>query len=108
MIQPIAPDEQVGFQLYGSHIAVVTINRPHARNAINAAVARALDRIVKRIEADDTIRAAVLTGAGELSFCAGADLKEVAAGGVNALSTPDGGFAGFVRHARKKLWIAAV
>jgi enoyl-CoA hydratase/carnithine racemase len=108
MTQPSALGDEVGIEMHGDHIAVVTINRPQARNAINGAVARGLDHIVKQIEADDQIRAAVLTGAGTLAFSAGADLKEVAAAGVDALSTQDGGFAGFVRQPRKKLWIAAV
>jgi enoyl-CoA hydratase/carnithine racemase len=49
---------------------------------------------------------AILTGAGPV-FCAGADLKEVSAGNVAALMTQKGGFGGFVRAKRSKLWIAA-
>jgi enoyl-CoA hydratase/carnithine racemase len=90
------------------HVALVTLRRPGARNAVNAAVARELDRIVKATEADDGVRAVVLTGAGGQAFCAGADLKEVSQGGLKDLMTPDGGFAGFVRSRRTKPWIAAV
>ncbi len=90
------------------HVARVTINRPEARNAVNGDVASALDAAVKAIEADDAIRCVVLTGAGDIAFCAGADLKEVSGGRIASLVTPDGGFAGFVRQPRTKPWIAAV
>jgi enoyl-CoA hydratase/carnithine racemase len=89
------------------HIALVTINRPEARNAVNGAVAAGLEAAVDRMEADPGLRVAVLTGAGPHAFCAGADLKEVSAGRAGGLSTPKGGFAGFVRARRSKLWIGA-
>jgi enoyl-CoA hydratase/carnithine racemase len=90
------------------HIALVTLRRPEARNSVNGAVAQALDKAVKQIEADPEIWIAVLTGKGGTAFCAGADLKEVAAGRMDDLYTSDGQFAGFVKHPRVKLWIAAV
>jgi enoyl-CoA hydratase/carnithine racemase len=90
------------------HVATITINRPDARNAINGAVARALEQAVIDTEADNEIRCVVLTGAGDRAFCAGADLKEISAGRIGDLVTKEGGFAGFVRAARKKPWIAAV
>ncbi|MYL99737.1 enoyl-CoA hydratase [Novosphingobium sp. FGD1] len=90
------------------HVALVTINRPDARNAINGAVARELERAVLQTEADDDIRCVVLTGAGDRAFCAGADLKEISAGRIGDLVTRAGGFAGFVRAERRKPWIAAV
>ncbi len=102
------PSDAVLFETPAPHIAVVTINRPEARNAINAAVAEGLEAAVKRIEADDDIRVAVLTSAGDRSFSAGADLTEVAAGRGREISRKDGGFAGFVQAARSKPWIAAV
>lgn len=90
-------------------VAVVTLRRPEARNAINAEAAAALARCVRDIEADPAIRAAILTGCGTQAFCAGADLKELAAGSrPGGRSTPEGGFAGFVFAAREKVWIAAV
>lgn len=89
------------------HVRLVTLRRPEARNAVNAAVASELDRIVRTTELDDDVRVVVLTGAGGI-FCAGADLKEVAAGGLNNLWTTDGGFAGVTRARRNKPWIAAV
>lgn len=90
------------------HIALVTINRPEARNAINGAVTAGLEAAVDATEADDDIRVVVLTGAGPDAFCAGADLKDVAAGRGSSLSTARGGFAGFVFRERSKPWIAAV
>lgn len=90
------------------HIAVVTLNRPDKRHAVNGAVARRLDAIVKETEADPAVWVVVLTSSGGSTFCAGADLAEVAAGRAAELSTPDGGFGGFVESKRDKPWIAAV
>lgn len=91
------------------HVAVLTINRPRARNAVNVAVAQALSAHVQAIEADPEVRVAILTGAGQQAFCAGADLKEVA-GDVQPGGRTHGshGFAGFVFAPRRKAWIAAV
>jgi enoyl-CoA hydratase/carnithine racemase len=99
---------EVLFEVVAPHVALVTINRPEARNAVNGAVAAGLEAAVERIEADPDIWVAVLTGAGGIAFCAGADLKEVSAGRGSALATEKGGFGGFVRAQRTKLWIAAV
>ena len=90
------------------NVATVTLNRPDKRNAVNGAVAAALDAIVKQTEADDTVRVVVLASSHPTTFCAGADLAEIAAGNAAALSTPDGGFAGLTDHAHAKPWIAAV
>ncbi len=60
-------------------VAWVTINRPEARNAINQAVSEGLAAAWERVEADDDIAVAILTGAGNAAFSAGADLKEMAA-----------------------------
>ncbi|RST31991.1 enoyl-CoA hydratase [Sphingomonas ginkgonis] len=90
------------------HVALVTMRRPETRNAVDVAMAEAMDRTVKRIEADPDIWIVVLTGEGTQAFSAGADLKEVAAGRLDDLYTVDGQFAGFVKHPRQKLWIAAV
>lgn len=95
------------FEVIEPHIALVTINRPEARNAVNGAVAAGLEAAVERMEADPDLWVAILTGAGPHAFCAGADLKEVSNGRGHTLSTPKGGFGGFVRAPRRKLWIAA-
>lgn len=99
--------DAVLFEVIEPHIALVTINRPEARNAVNGAVAAGLEAAVDRVENDPELWAAILTGAGPHAFCAGADLKEVSAGNGASLATARGGFGGFVRAKRSKLWIAA-
>lgn len=59
-------------------VAVITINRPEARNAINRGVREGLAAAWERFAKDSEARAAILTGAGNKAFCAGADLKEMA------------------------------
>lgn len=90
------------------HIALVTLNRPQARNAITAVMAQALETIVEAVEGDSSIRVAVLTGSGEQAFCAGADLTAIASGQGGSAITKRGGFAGFANALRHKPWIAAV
>jgi enoyl-CoA hydratase/carnithine racemase len=100
-------NDAVLFQYLSEHVALVTLNRPGARNAVNGALTAALDEIVWRTEADPQIWISILAASGEKAFCAGADLKEVAAGRAALLTTARGGFAGFVDAARRKPWIAA-
>ncbi|MCA9675369.1 MAG: enoyl-CoA hydratase/isomerase family protein [Kofleriaceae bacterium] len=57
-------------------VAWVTLNRPEARNALSKAVNLELARLARELSGDRTVRAVVLTGAGDKVFCAGADLKE--------------------------------
>jgi len=102
------PADVVLLERIDEHIAVVTLNRPEKRHAVNGDVARRLDAIVKQTEADPSIWVVVLTSSGGPTFCAGADLAEVSAGRAADLSTPDGGFGGFVESKRVKPWIAAV
>lgn len=101
-------NEVVLLERPAAHVAVVTLNRPAVCNAVNGELAASLGRIALQVEADGEIRVVVLMGAGERSFCAGADLKAVAEGRVSDLSTGAGGFAGVVGLPRRKLWIAAV
>lgn len=61
-------------------VAVITLNRPEVRNAMNRELSQALVEALQRVRQDDTIRVAVLTGAGG-TFSAGADLKERAQSG---------------------------
>jgi enoyl-CoA hydratase/carnithine racemase len=96
------------FEVVEGHIAIIRFNRPQARNAVDIATAEALHRAVNQIEADPTIRAAILTSSTPGMFCAGADLKVVAAGRVAELRPGGAGFAGFVDSRRDKPWIAAV
>lgn len=88
-------------------VATVTLNRPDQRNAVNGALATALGQAMDRFESDPEVWVCVLAGAGP-AFCAGADLKAIAAGNAADLSTSAGGFGGFVRYPRRKPVIAAV
>ncbi len=89
------------------HVAVITINRPEARNAVNAEVASGIEESLDRLEADDDVWVGIITGAGPV-FCAGADLKAISSGQAGGLSTAKGGFAGLVARQRTKPLIAAV
>ncbi|MGD0700869.1 MAG: crotonase/enoyl-CoA hydratase family protein [Trebonia sp.] len=90
------------------HVALLTLNRPEALNAVNAALADELGRFLEQAAADDGVRAIVVTGAGR-AFCAGADLKEIAAGrSIAPTAHPEWGFAGLARHWVSKPLVAAV
>lgn len=69
-------------------VAIVTLARPHVRNAVDRATAEALAAAFREVSADAAVRAAVLTGEGG-TFCAGADLKALARGEVNRVE-PEG------------------
>ena len=88
-------------------IAVVTINRPGARNAVNSATASELVASFRRFEADDSLSVAILTGAGG-NFCAGFDLKEVAQGRATRLTARREGPMGPTRMQLDKPVIAAI
>jgi enoyl-CoA hydratase len=72
-------------------VAVVTLNRPEAMNALSKTLRAELRAELLRLEADDAIRVLVLTGAGERAFTAGLDLKELGSdpGGMQAANTAD-------------------
>jgi len=89
------------------HIALVTLNRPEARNAISPEVSQTMAALLDEIETDPALRAVVLTGRGEV-FSAGADLKVVAQGRANDIARGKGGFAGVVTRDFPKPIIAAV
>src|SRR5262245_18780152 len=61
------------------HTMLVTLNRPERLNAITFAMLESLTAVLAEAEADEAVRAIVLTGAGR-GFCSGLDLKEAAAG----------------------------
>jgi|TARA_B110000240_G_C13426656_1_gene421885 enoyl-CoA hydratase len=87
-------------------IAIITLNRPEARNAVSQQLAEDLEAAIDRLEADDALWIGILCGNGP-AFCAGADLKAIASGEAR-LTTERGGFAGLVRRVRTKPLIAAV
>ncbi len=88
-------------------VALVTLNRPEARNAISPEVSQAMAAILDELEADASVRAVVITGRGEV-FSAGADLKVVMQGRANDIARGKGGFAGIVNRDFPKPIIAAV
>ena len=91
-----------------SRIAIVTLDRPAQRNAVDAAMTAALRAAMDRFEADPEALVAILTGSGDRAFCAGMDLKAFAAGEGPAILEGPGGFAGFTHYRRTKPCIAAV
>ena len=102
------------YELRGS-TAILTIERPERRNAVDAATAAELLEAYRRFDADDEARAMVLTGAGDVAFCAGADLKAIAAAGpdvpIEAIEEVTGrteGPMGFTRLTSSKPTIAAI
>lgn len=93
-------------------VALITLNRPDARNAVNGDVASGLEAAIDQLEADDNVWIAILkantTGQERPVFCAGADLKAINSGKAADLNTRRGGFGGFVYRERKKPVIVAV
>lgn len=94
------------------HILVLTLNRDEARNAINLQLSSELRHAMEAFEADPELRVAILTHAGNC-FCAGADLKEIAALAASGKPTSDDsadswGFASLTRHVFNKPVIAAI
>lgn len=88
---------------------LITINRPEARNAVNAEVSVGVGDALQQAQDDPEIRAVVITGSGDKSFCAGADLKALSRGeNIMHPDHPEWGFAGFVEHYIDKPVIAAV
>jgi enoyl-CoA hydratase len=93
-------------------IAIITLNRPEARNAVNGDVAAGVEAAIDRMEDDPEVWVGVLTantaGQEKPVFCAGADLKAINSGNAAGLNTKRGGFAGFVYRERRKPVIVAV
>ncbi len=98
-------NEAVLYEVDGN-VAVITLNRPVARNAVNGDVASGIEAAIDAAEADDNVWVSILTGNGAV-FCAGADLKAVSSGNAAGLTTDKGGFGGFVMRERTKPVIAA-
>ncbi|WP_339215122.1 enoyl-CoA hydratase [Ornithinibacillus sp. FSL M8-0202] len=66
----------VELEIVNSHVAVITLNRPQAANAMSKALLDELNQVIQKVNHDPNIYCAVLTGSGVKAFCAGADLKE--------------------------------
>ena len=100
----------VDYEVQG-HVAIITLNRPEARNAVNPQVATEMEAAVDRMEADPDVWVGILravTVGDKPVFCAGADLKEINAGNARGIGTAKGGFAGFAYRDRTKPIIAAI
>jgi enoyl-CoA hydratase len=94
------------------NVALITLDRPEARNAVNGDVAQGMEAAIDRLEADDDVWVGIIQanteGQNNPVFCAGADLKAINSGQGGALGTERGGFAGFTYRERKKPVIVAV
>ncbi|MEO5663882.1 MAG: enoyl-CoA hydratase-related protein [Nocardioides sp.] len=102
MAEPAATLEKRGC------VALITLNRPAAMNAVNGALSAAVGEALAELDADDDLRVGIITGRGR-AFCAGADLKALGAGeDLMAEGHPEWGFAGFIDHDVRKPVIAAV
>lgn len=97
--------QPVSYERVGS-AAVLRIERPERRNAVDGPTAEALGEGYRRFEADDDARVLVLTGAGDQSFCAGADLKALDTLGPR--QADPAGPLGFTRLTPSKPTIAAI
>jgi enoyl-CoA hydratase/carnithine racemase len=89
-------------------VLIITLNRPARRNAVDRAASYAVDELLRAAEADDSIGAIVLTGAGDRAFCSGMDLKEAAVTGAGGGLIPGRGFCGITETPCTKPLIAAV
>ena len=102
VIEPAALYERRG------GIAIITLTRPRALNAVNQALSTAVGSFLEQADSDPQVRVVVITGAGR-AFCAGADLKALGGGeDLSARGHREWGFAGFVEHWISKPTIAAV
>jgi enoyl-CoA hydratase len=97
--------DQVTYERRGA-AALLTIDRPERRNAVDGPTAELLAEGYERFEADDDARVLILTGAGGVAFCAGADLKAIETLGPR-LNDPSGPL-GFTRLTASKPTIAAI
>ena len=101
----------VDYEVQG-RVALLTLNRPEARNAVNGEVATAMEAAVDAMEDDPEVWIGVLrantAGQERPVFCAGADLKALSAGQGASLITARGGFAGLAYRDRAKPLIVAV
>jgi enoyl-CoA hydratase len=86
-------------------VLLITLNRPDARNAVNAALAQGVDAALERLDSDDEIKVGILTGAGR-GFSAGMDLKAFVAG--ESPHVAGRGFAGIAQRPPSKPIVAAI
>jgi enoyl-CoA hydratase len=101
----------VRYEVQG-RVALITLNRPDARNAVNGEVANGMEAAIDRMEDDPEVWVGIIRanteGQDRPVFCAGADLKAINAGDAATLATKRGGFGGFTYRERRKPVIVAV
>jgi enoyl-CoA hydratase/carnithine racemase len=83
------------------NVEILRINRPEARNALNAAVIEGIGRGIEECDADLEVRAVVITGTGDRAFCAGMDLRGFATGDDASDGDNGGGTAAYLRFMRE-------
>jgi enoyl-CoA hydratase/carnithine racemase len=103
--EPVKSSAQIRYERQGASV-LVTIDRQERRNAVDGPTAVALHEAFERFEAEEDARAMVLTGAGGLAFCAGADLKSIDTF-AERLQAAEGPM-GFTRLTASKPTIAAI
>lgn len=99
-------DDKVLFEKQGN-VALISINRPDQRNAIDAEACSQLRTAVDLLEKDDTLQVGVIQGLGKV-FCAGMDLKAFTTGEAEEILFGPGRLGGFVSRTRRKPVVAAV
>ncbi|MFT7645566.1 MAG: enoyl-CoA hydratase [Candidatus Poriferisodalaceae bacterium] len=97
----------VHYDIIDGGIAVIAIDRPEVRNAVDGPTADLLAEAFRRYDGDDDLSVAILTGT-EGTFCSGADLKAVSTGNGNRVSSTGDGPLGCTRMLLSKPVIAAV
>lgn len=101
----------VTYEVRGN-VALITLNRPEARNAVNGDLAADMEAVLDKFEEQDGVWVGILaantSGQSNPVFCAGADLKAINSGQGGGLGTKRGGFGGYVYRERRKPIIAAI
>src|SRR6202046_987514 len=105
--QDVAPAEPVLVSEQHGAVRVLRLNRPEARNALNAELIGALGAALVAAETDPDVRCVILTGTGDRAFCAGMDLRSFASEGSPRLNAGEGA-AGFTRFTRGELAVPVV
>lgn len=106
-----APSEPALLEESRGHHLILTLNRPHASNSVNAEVSALMGAALEKAAHDPSVRVVIITGAGDRAFCAGADLKAASRGESTFASKEEfekWHFGGFVKHVISKPIIAAV
>lgn len=99
--------DEILSSLNSDGVLVITINRPQKRNALNSSASAKMEEILNLASKDRAVRAIIITGSGDKSFCAGEDLSELSENG-ECLTVTEHGFGGITNRLCPKPIIAAV